>query len=231
MNILILNGSPNLNKGATGTIVKTLERGLAKNSSNITTKFVYKLNVNPCQGCFSCWSRTPGKCIHKDDVEKLLPIVAESDILILATPVYVDGMTGPLKTLLDRFIPLIKGRVELREDHMRHLVRDHVKKGKIVLVSPSGFAEMDNFAPLVAHVKALSKNLGWDYVGEVLVPSAWYYKYDEQVLGRAMELIESAGESLVLKGIIPSDISKKIGSMVTREKVVKALNSAYSKYE
>ena len=231
MNILILNGSPKLDKGTTGTITQTLEKGLNKTNPTITKKYVYKLKVNPCQGCFSCWSKTPGQCIHKDDVEGLLPLVADSDILILATPVYVDGMTGPLKTLLDRFIPLIKGRVELREDHMRHIVREEVKRGKIVLVSSSGFAEMDNFDPLVSHVKALSRNLGRDYAGEVLVPSAWYYQYDEQVLEEAFWFIESAGEELVVNGKIPCDISVKIGALVSREKVEKALNSVYVKYE
>jgi len=231
MNVLILNGSPNLDKGTTGTITKALEKGLHKTNPTITTKYVYKLNVNPCQGCFSCWSKTPGQCIHKDDVEELLPLVADSDILILATPVYVDGMTGPLKTLLDRFIPLIKGRVELRDNHMRHVVREEVKRGKIVLVSSSGFAEMDNFSPLVTHVKALSRNLGRDYVGGVLVPSAWYYMYDEQVLGVALEIVKSAGEELGAVGLIPCDVSDKLGSLVSKEKVVEALNSVYSRYE
>lgn len=114
---------------------------------------------------------------------------------------------------------------------MRHIVREEVKRGKIVLVSSSGFAEMDNFDPLVSHVKALSRNLGRDYAGEVLVPSAWYYQYDEQVLEEAFWFIESAGEELVVNGKIPCDISVKIGALVSREKVVKALNSVYVKYE
>lgn len=231
MNVLILNGSPNHEKGNTGIIIKALEKGLNKSKPTITTKHVYNLKVNPCQGCFSCWKNTPGKCVHKDDVEEILALVAESDILILATPVYVDGMTGPLKTLLDRFIPLLKGRVELRDDHMRHLIRDHVKRGKMVLVSPSGFAELDNFDPLVAHVKALSKNLGFNYVGEILVPSSWHFRYDKKGLANALEVIESAGVSLADKGMIPSDVSTKIGALVSRENVVETLNSAYSKYE
>jgi hypothetical protein len=45
-----------------------------------------------------------------------------------------------MKTLLDRLLPLLKGRVELKEDHMRHVPREGVKKGKILLVSASGFA-------------------------------------------------------------------------------------------
>ena len=231
MNILILNGSPKQDQGTTGTILKTLEKGLTKTNPQITTKYAYKLNVNPCIGCFSCWTKTPGKCIHKDDVEELLSTLAETDLLILATPVYVDGMTGPLKTLLDRFIPLIKGRVELRDGHMRHVSRKEVNESKIALVSSSGFAEMDNFGPLVSHVKALSKNLGWNYVGEVLVPSAWYYRYEEGVLEKALEIIESAGKSLVENGTISGEVSESIGSLISRAKVVDLLNQAYSKYE
>jgi hypothetical protein len=90
---------------------------------------------------------------------------------------------------------------------------------------------MDNFSPLVSHVKALSRNLGWDYVGEILVPSAWYYQYDDGIFGRSLELIESAGEDLVESGLIPCGVSDKIGSLVSREKVVEALNSVYARYE
>lgn len=231
MNVLILNGSPNQENGRTGTILKTLEKGLNKADPKITTRYVYKLKVNPCQGCFSCWTNTPGKCIHKDDVTETLTLGAESDLIILATPVYVDGMTGPMKTLLDRFIPLIKGRVELRDNHMRHIIREPEKQTKVILVSPSGFAEMDNFDPLVAHVKALSKNLGWEYAGEVLVPSAWYFRYDEKIQAKALELIESAGASLIDKRRIPSDLSMKIGALMPKKKIIKLLNLAYSKYE
>ena len=231
MNILILNGSPHLDKGATGSVLQTLIKGLNKVNPTITAKYVYKLDINPCQGCFSCWSHTPGKCVQKDDAEEILSLAAGSDIVILATPVYVDGMTGPLKTLLDRFIPLIKGRVELRDNHMRHIVRGEKKKCKTVLVSASGFAEMDNFTPLVDHVKALSRNLGWDYVGELLVPSAWYYQYDTDLLGRALGIVESAGEELALHGRISGDFSREIGSMVSRDKIMKALNSSFSRFE
>lgn len=231
MNILILNGSPNQEKGATGSIIEALEKGLLKKSQEITKKHIYKLNVNPCQGCFSCWTHTPGKCIHKDDMETILPLVAESDILILATPVYVDGMTGPMKTLLDRLITLLKGRVELRDNHMRHVPRENMKKGKLVLVSPSGFAEMDTFDPLVSHVKAIAKNIDRVYAGEILVPNFWYLQYSENALERALKKIACAGEELVEKGLIPSSVSEELGSLVSRDEIIKAMNTYYGKYE
>jgi len=37
-------------------------------------------------------------------MQMLLPKITEADALVLATPVYVDGVTGPMKNLLDRII-------------------------------------------------------------------------------------------------------------------------------
>jgi hypothetical protein len=80
----------------------------------VERKDLYRLKINPCLGCFSCWSSTPGECVQDDDMRPLLAEVARSDLLVLATPVYVDGMTGPTKTFLDRLIPLLRGRFEVR---------------------------------------------------------------------------------------------------------------------
>ena len=163
-------------------------------------------------------------------MKMLLPLVAQSDILTLATPVYVDGMTGPMKTFLDRLIPLLKGRVELRDDHIRHIVREDVKRGKVVLLSASGFAEMDNFDPLVAHVKAASRNLGREYAGEILFPGGWLLRGSE-AMDEVTGMVRSAGAELVEKGRIPGDLSSKIHERVSRDDVMDALNFHYGKYE
>ena len=163
-------------------------------------------------------------------MEQMLPIVAQSDVLILATPVYVDGMTGPLKTFLDRLISLIKGRVELRNDHMRHLPRENKKKQILALVSPSGFAEMDNFEPLVTHVKAIARNLDANY-GEILASSFWFYRYDEDSYVNILETISSAGEELVKNGRIPPYVSETLKKYAPREKIIEAMNQYYGKYE
>ena len=63
------------------------------------------------------------------------------------------------------------------------------------------------------------------------VPKESRAQYDEEVLGRSLELIESAGEELIETGFISCGVSDKIGSLVSREKVVEALNSVYARYE
>jgi multimeric flavodoxin WrbA len=46
-------------------------------------------NVKYCIGCFTCWTRTPGRCVHKDDMtEELFPRWLESDLAVYAPPLY-----------------------------------------------------------------------------------------------------------------------------------------------
>jgi hypothetical protein len=139
-------------------------------------------------------------------------------------------MTGPMKTFLDRLIPLLKGRVELRDGHTRHIVRENVKRSKVMLLSASGFAELDNFDPLVSHIKAATRNLGREYVGEILLPGGWFLQYSE-AMEEAMGLVRSAGIELFEKGMIPGNLSSKILASVSQEKVVDALNYHYGKFE
>lgn len=231
MKTLIVNGSPHGENGVHGSIIEKLEQGLEEAGSEVETILVYQISVNPCIGCFSCWTRTPGKCVHEDDMASILSRVAEADILVLASPIYVDGVTGSMKNFMDRLIPLLKGSVELRNDHMRHVVRENVKRGKLVLLSSSGFTELDNFNPLVVHLKAASKNMGREYAGEILVPSGWYISYSTDALEKASKIIASAGVSLVKDGKIPSEVSSQISALVSRDEVVRAMNAYYSKIE
>ena len=230
MKILILNGSPHLEKGSTGAVISALEMGMQSAAPEITKRNICSLDVKPCKGCFTCWSTTPGECTQKDDMREILALIREADILILATPVYVDGMTGSMKVALDRMLPLVKGRVELRDDHMRHIPRTRAQT-KLALVSPSGFAELDNFDPLVAHVKAAAKNLNYEYSGAVLVPAAWLMPRLPDVLEKTVGLITKAGTELVEHGMIPPGVSEEIAAMVPREKVVEALNRGYGRFE
>jgi multimeric flavodoxin WrbA len=231
MRTLLVNGSPHTIQGVHVSILNAFEKGLTKGGSETTRIDIYNQKIQPCKGCFTCWTKTPGECIQKDDMESLLPLVAQSDILALVTPVYVDGMTGPLKTFLDRVIPLIKGRVEIRDDHMRHIVRDTTKISKMVLLSASGFSELDNFDPLVSHVKAITRNLGCDYAGEILLPSGWVLRRKSEDMDNVSTMIERAGLDLINVGKIPGCISSDIHAIVSRSEVVDIMNRYYGKYE
>ena len=43
--------------------------------SNEKNKYINLLNKNisNCIGCFGCWTKTPGKCIIRDDATEIYP--------------------------------------------------------------------------------------------------------------------------------------------------------------
>jgi len=66
------------------------------------------LDIQPCRGCFSCWVKTPGLCVIRDDgQEPILRAWAEADLIAILTPVIFGGYAPELKKALDRIIPVL----------------------------------------------------------------------------------------------------------------------------
>lgn len=172
MKVLAINSSPRMDKGNTALILNPFLEGMKEAGAEVELFYTSKLNIHPCTGEFNCWIKTPGECLHNDDMKMLYPKIAEADIMVFATPVYVDGVTGPMKNFIDRLLPRIHPFFELRDDHCRHPVRKEAKTRKLVLVSNCGFWEMDNFDPLLVHMKATCKNMSIEFSGALLRPHA-----------------------------------------------------------
>ena len=170
MKVVAINGSPNMDKGNTALVLGPFLEGMTEAGADVELFYTKKLQIKPCQGEFNCWLKTPGECFQPDDMQMLLPKLAAADVLVLATPVYVDGVTGPMKSLLDRIVPMALPFFELRNGHCRHPARDGTSISKLVLVANCSFWEMDNFDPLLVHMKAVSKNMGAEFAGALLRP-------------------------------------------------------------
>lgn len=137
-------------------------------------------------------------------MEMLLSKLAGTDVWVFATPVYVDGMTGPMKNLIDRMLPLIEPFYEVRDGHCRHPRHEGTKGGKVVLVSSCGFWEMDNFEPLLTHIKAICKNVDREFAGALLRPHAGGIKRILQGSSTSIDdifdMAKEAGRQLVVDG-------------------------------
>ncbi len=177
MKALVINSSPNMDKGSTALILTPFIEGMTQEGAEVDMLYLRKLNVNPCLGDQSCWVKTPGKCLQNDDMQTVYPKLQKTDTVVLATPVYVDGMAGTLTNFVDRLIPTIEPFIELRDGHCRHPLREGYKHLNAVLVSSCGFWEMDNFAPLVVHIQAICKNASWQYAGALLRPHSPALRY------------------------------------------------------
>jgi len=213
MKVLAINSSPRMERGNTALILEPFLEGLREGGADVELFYTRKLETAPCLGCFSCWIKTPGKCVQRDDMEMLLFKMGRSDVLVLATPVYCDGITGPLKNFMDRSIPLALPFFELRQGHCRHPSRVRTGQGKLVLVSSCGFWEMDNFDPLIAHMKAFCRNASLDFAGALLRPHGGGLRpmmEMELPVGDIFEAARDAGRQLAKSGAISPEALKVV---------------------
>lgn len=100
-NVLILFGSPHRDGYTNAALRKVL--GFISESVEVHQVSAYDLNLFPCVGCDTCAKE--GQCIYnqQDDFEQLDHLIQEADIIILASPIYFNGLPSPLKTMIDRF--------------------------------------------------------------------------------------------------------------------------------
>lgn len=231
MKVLALNSSPHKADGGTGLILGHFVEGARASGGEVDIVHLHGLAIEPCLGCLKCWTGTPGCCIQRDAMDELLPRIAAADALVYATPLYVDGMNGTMKTLLDRSIPLIEPWFEVRNDHCRHPRRPNYKVRKIALVSASGFTELDNFDALVTHVKAACLNMGCDFAGAILRP----YAASLPEIGRlgvpvadVYAACAAAGAELVRDGAVSAQTMARIGrDLVPRSLYIQAVNQHF----
>lgn len=200
--ILFVNASPLGKNGTTYILQKAFLEGAREAGALIEEVFLNKRDIKACRGCFGCWIKTPGKCIIKDDQAELLEKCLWSDLIVLGTPLYIDGMTAQCKTFLDRLIPLAQPDFILENDHCRHPARLD-RPWKLLLVSNCGFYEMDNFDALVFHCQRMCQNFHADYLGHILRPHGPIMHYSEMLgaeIGKILDAVRMAGEEVSRSG-------------------------------
>ncbi len=100
MKITILNGSPR--KQNTAAMVEAFAAGAREAGHEVDVLHVGRMNIAGCKGCEYCHTKGEGKCIQKDDMDKVIPAYLESDMLVFASPVYYFGMTAQLAAAIQR---------------------------------------------------------------------------------------------------------------------------------
>jgi len=100
--VLAINGSPRINGNTTSLINIVFEE---LNRFNIQTEMVqigYR-DFSGCKACYSCREIKNNACIYyHDEFNEVFAQCMEADAIILASPVYVGGMTSQLKAFIDR---------------------------------------------------------------------------------------------------------------------------------
>lgn len=100
MRIAILNGSPR--KENTAAMIEAFKEGAEEAGHEVEVLHVGKMKINGCLACEYCHTKGEGKCIQKDDLEKIMPAYLESDMVVFASPIYYFAPTAQLEAAWQR---------------------------------------------------------------------------------------------------------------------------------
>jgi multimeric flavodoxin WrbA len=231
MKVFAINSSPKMGEGNTALILNPFLDGMREAGAVVELFYTKKIKANPCQGDYVCWLKTPGRCIQNDDMQMLLPKLARADIWVFATPVYFDGISGAMKNIVERMLPLVEPTFELRDGHCRHPRRAGTKSGKVVLVSNCGFWEMDNFDPLLVHMKAMCKNADREFAGALLRPHGGVLRRMLQEGISVKDILDAAreaGRQLVAEGKMSAETLQAVSrKLIPQERLVQKANQFF----
>ena len=167
MKIVIVNSSPKTDRSNTHVMVEAFSRGAMAAGAEVENIFLANYNIKPCLGCFSCWFKTPGKCVLNDDAEMILNRMSDAELLICATPLYADNVSGIMKLLMDRMIIKSSPLIEIdKNGESRHVVKNS-KLTKIGVISNCGFPEQDQFQVLQLLFQRLARNMNAELAVEI----------------------------------------------------------------
>ena len=150
MKIVVLSGSPHKH-GTTSKLVDSFIAGAGEAGHEIVRFDTACMNIHPCIACEKCHSENK-ECVFKDDMIKIGNDLADSDCVVLATPIYYYGICSQLKTVIDRFYAI--------EESIR-------RQQKTVFITAMADDNPETVKPANDSYRAAINWLGWHDAGIV----------------------------------------------------------------
>src|SRR5512147_1508599 len=106
MRAVILNGARH-GEVSVDQAQRVLDEELSARAWSVDPWLLREFDIEPCQGCFECWVRSPGSCSRSDTANRIAGAVIRSDMTVLLTPITFGGYSSELKKAADHLIPLL----------------------------------------------------------------------------------------------------------------------------
>ncbi|MDR1580492.1 MAG: flavodoxin family protein [Synergistaceae bacterium] len=137
MKTLVINGSPKGGQSNTMKLALAFLDGAGWGDAE--TIAVADAKIEPCSGCFSCWNKTPGICVVRDEMSEILTKLIAADVIIWAFPLYYFSVPSKLKNLIDRQLPLNLPFMAEGNESGGHPPRRNLSRQRHVVISTCGF--------------------------------------------------------------------------------------------
>ena len=108
MKITIFNGTPRMD-GNTAAMTSSLKEKIIASGNNVKEHFLYPMSIKGCMNCGVCHKgQELNECAIKDDAIAMLKEFEESDLVILASPIYMWHLTASLNAFIERLHSLCR---------------------------------------------------------------------------------------------------------------------------
>ena len=221
MKVLALNSSPRTGRESkTEILLNALVEGMREAGAEVEVVNLREKTVKHCIGCFTCWTKTPGVCVHKDDMtNELYPKWLESDLAVYATPLYHYTMNATMKAFIERTLPVVQPFFEQDDEKSSHPMRHEPPKA--VFLSVAGFPEPAVFDQLSSWVNFLygrSEVL----LAEIYRPAAESMVNPglEEKLRDILDATRQAGRELVESSAVSSGTMARITQVIVEDREI-----------
>ncbi|HAH62573.1 MAG TPA: flavodoxin family protein [Treponema sp.] len=154
--ILVLTGSPR--KGGNSDLLADAFIKGAQLAGHTVIKYETRLKkINGCRVCNKCYSKGAA-CVFEDDFNTLAPFIEQSDMLVLATPMYWFTFPAQLKAALDKMYALLIGG---RQSNIK----------ECVLLACAETENETDFDGLVKTYELIASYQKWTDRAHLLIPS------------------------------------------------------------
>lgn len=219
MKVLALNSSPRKEgQSKTELMLTHLVKGMQEAGADVETVHLREKKIRNCSGCFSCWTKTPGICIHKDDMTNdLYPKWLQSDLVVYASPLYHFHLNASMKNFIERTLPILQPFLVEGKDHTRHPLRG--KHPQMIFLSVAGFPEEVIFDQLSAWVNSVYRQPG-AVVAEIYRPAAESMTQPQgrEKIGDVLDATTQAGREIAESLQVSPDTMARIKQDIVEDK-------------
>ena len=197
MKVLALNSSARTGgESKTELMLNHLVEGMREAGAEVEVVNLRKKNIKNCIGCFTCMTKTPGQCVHKDDMSaELFPKWLQSDLVVYASPLFHYTVNATMKAFIERTFPICEPFLEQHGGRTFHPLRH--KHPAIVMLSVAGFPEDSVFDQLSTWANHTFGGDRRHLVAEIYRPASQEMIHVKDKLNDILAAIRQAGRELV----------------------------------
>jgi putative NADPH-quinone reductase len=216
MKITVFNGSPWGRDGHAYIISREFLLSAHQAGAKVRSVQLVEKEIHTCTGCGICFYKTPGECVFKDEMQDLIHKFLASDVVVFATPLYMDNVSTITKTFMDRLTPILEPHYEKDSQGQYRRGLRFEKHPKFMVISGCAMPEQNQFDILRFFFRRFARTMDTEVVGEIyradigiLLLSEKDINYLPAVKGYK-DLLRIAGQEFVTTGRISEETSGKL---------------------